>query len=308
LNAHLDWTFYKLHHQMMMNPTWSVQKDFASSGDPCLQRGDPTFPQPTDGLLCVNHTKMATRTAFVSACLNATTLGGFDGCFIDSAGVANDAGQAAYAQRCNTSTALMAELGKGTTMLLDDLQTAVGPTKLIIAKDDFSGGSEASVNSIMPMDTFCSCYNCDPNTWSTKVFREGMTYAGICQTQIQESIKRGKRGQVSVLHGEVNAWLGVNRTALENDFTFTLASFLIAASDSSFFGYSKGWYYNGTTWHAAYDNPLGAPTNEAMQGSGLANMSWSRSFASGTTVELDVLAHTATIEWAANNSGPALQQ
>lgn len=177
--------------------------------------------------------------------------GGFDGCFIDSAGVANDAGQAAYAQRCNTSTALMAELGKGTTMLLDDLQTAVGPTKLIIAKDDFSGGSEASVNSIMPMDTFCSCYNCDPNTWSTKVFREGMTYAGICQTQIQESIKRGKRGQVSVLHGEVNAWLGVNRTALENDFTFTLASFLIAASDSSFFGYSKGWYYNGTTWHAA---------------------------------------------------------
>lgn len=302
MNAHLDWTFYKLHHQMELNPSWAVQRDLGVSGEPCLQHGDPTFPQPPNGLLCFNHTKTATRTAFVDACVNATTAGGFDGCFIDSAGVANNAGQAAYAKRCNTSTQLMEELGEGTTTLLRDLQTAVGPNKLIIAKDAFNGGSEAYVNSIFPMDTFCSCYNCDPNTWATKVFREGTTYAGVCQTQIQEAIKLGKRGQVAVLHGEVNAWLGANSTALEEDFTFALASFLIAASDSSFFGYSNGWYYNGTAWHPEYDKPLGAPTSDAAQGSGSANMTWSRGFASGTVVTLDVLAHTAAIEWAATTT------
>jgi hypothetical protein len=30
---------------------------------------------------------------------------------------------------------------------------------------------------------------------------------------------------------------------LHADFEFALAAFLVAASDSSFFGYSDGWYY-----------------------------------------------------------------
>jgi hypothetical protein len=248
-------------------------------------------------MLCFNHSILATRTAFVDACVNATTRGGFNGCFIDSAGVGDSASQAGLAKKCHTSPELMKPVSEGIITLLNNLQAAVGSNKLIIAKDNFMGGSEEYVNSVMPMDTFCSCYSCDVNTWASTVARSGLTYAGICQTQIQEAIKLGKRGQVSVLHGEVNAMSKGNSTALAEDFTFSLAGFLIAAADSSFFGYSDKWYYNGTTWHPEYDHPLGEPTGDAIQGTGAANMTWSRSFASGTVVELDVFSYTASIKW-----------
>ena len=112
-------------------------------------------------------------------------------------------------------------------------------------------------------------------------------------------MKLGRRGQVVLLHGEVNQNLLNDTAALAVDFEFTLAAFLIAASDSSFFGYSDGWYFNGTAWHSEYERPLGAPVGPAAAGTGLKNMSWSRQFASGTTVELDLLHKTGRIHWGA---------
>ena len=88
-----------------------------------------------------------------------------------------------------------------------------------------------------------------------------------------------------------------NATALHEDFLFTLAAFLVAASDSAFFGYSDGWYYSGTEWHDEFDRPLGAPLANAKQGAGLLNMTWTRAFSSGTTVTLDVANHASTIVW-----------
>ena len=106
------------------------------------------------------------RQAFIAACVNATTHNGFDGCFIDSAGYArgppypgaNTKTQLNFAKKCNASIAAIKALGSGTVSLLAELQAAVGSSKLIIAKDSFGGGSEKYVNSIFPMDTFCSCY------------------------------------------------------------------------------------------------------------------------------------------------------
>ena len=198
---------------------------------------------------------------------------------------------------CNTSIAAVDAIGTGLITLLSELQRGVGDSKLIITKDQFGGGSEAYVNSIFPLDTFCSCYSCTSAGWAKTITKHGATYAQICQTQILEAIKLGKRGQVALLHGEVNSNYKDNTSALAVDFTFSLASFLIAASPSSFFGYSNGWYYNGTTWHDEYDKPLGAPLGLAKQGSGTANMTWTREFASGTTVELDVVQHMAKIHW-----------
>ena len=91
MNAKLDWTFYKLHAAMRAHPAWAVQRAGAASGEPCTAHGDPTFPQPTGGLLCFNHSQPAVRRAFIATCVNATAStasggGGFDGCFIDSAG------------------------------------------------------------------------------------------------------------------------------------------------------------------------------------------------------------------------------
>ena len=106
------------------------------------------------------------RQAFIAACVNATTHNGFDGCFIDSAGYArgppypgaNAKTELNFAKKCNASIAAIKALGSGTVSLLAELQAAVGSSKLIIAKDSFGGGSEKYVNSIFPMDTFCSCY------------------------------------------------------------------------------------------------------------------------------------------------------
>ena len=166
INAKLDWTFYRLHQKMETHPSWAIQENGAKSGKPCRSKGDPTFPQPSNGLLCFNHSKAEVRQAFVAACVNATTNNGFDGCFIDSAGYArgppypntNAKTQLNFAKKCKTSLSAIESIGSGTISLLAELQAAVGPSKLIIAKDSFGGGSEKYVNSIFPMDTFCSCY------------------------------------------------------------------------------------------------------------------------------------------------------
>ena len=119
----------------------------------------------------------------------------------------------------------------------------------------------------------------------------------ICQAQIQEARRLSKRGQLSLLHGQVNAMSVGNDAALAADFEFTLAAFLIVASPTAFFGYSQGWYYSGATWHDEFDKPLGQPLSDARPGAGSANMTWTRSFQSGTRVTLDVLNHNASIVW-----------
>ena len=51
----------------------------------------------------------------------------------------------------------MAAVETGTDTMMAELQEAVGDSKLIVAKDSFQGGSEELVNTIFPLDTFCSC-------------------------------------------------------------------------------------------------------------------------------------------------------
>lgn len=298
INANFDWNFYRLHTEMLSQPSWSIQMDGGEEGKPCLKRGDISFPQPEEGMLCFNHSIDKCREAFIGQCVNATTTLGFDGCFIDSAGFSTHPTQVTkrnFIRRCNSSASAFGAVQAGGIKMLVDLQASVGSDKLIIAKDSFVGGGEEYVNAVMPMDTFCSCYDC---VWSDK--KQGGTYAEICQTQIQLAIKLGNRGQVSILHGQVNEQLKGDEAALAEDFTFSLASFLIAASDTAFFGYSDGWYYNGTTWHSEYDLPLGSPKGIAKQGSGVHNMTWSRSFESAT-VEVDVAEHTSAIHWHASD-------
>jgi hypothetical protein len=202
INANFDWNFYRLHTEMLSQPSWSIQMDGGEEGKPCLKRGDISFPQPEEGMLCFNHSIDKCREAFIGQCVNATATLGFDGCFIDSAGFSTHPTQVTkrnFIRRCNSSASAFGAVQAGGIKMLVDLQAAVGSDKLIIAKDSFVGGGEEYVNAVMPMDTFCSCYDC---VWSDK--KQGGTYAEICQTQIQLAIKLGNRGQVSILHGQVN--------------------------------------------------------------------------------------------------------
>jgi hypothetical protein len=301
INAHFDWPFFAIHSQMEAHPSWAVQQHGATSGEPCLQHGDQSFPQPADGMQLFNHSRKDVRAAFVNACVNATQHG-FNGCFIDSAAPATARSVQSYANRCKASFGDVKAVTDGTVKVMAELQGAVGAGKMIVAKDSYLGGSEHQVNTIFPLDTFCSCYSCNWTSGHGASFRgsPNVTYADVCQAQILEAIELGKRGQAVLLHGEVNNALVSSNdpAAMAADFEFALAAFLIAASDSSFFGYSNGWYFSGTTWHEAYDRPLGSPAGLAVQGDGEKIMTWSRHFSSGTTVQLDVLHKTAKIHWA----------
>ena len=91
-------------------------------------------------------------------------------------------------------------------------------------------------------------------------------------------------------HGEFN--VDPSAGTYQEQFAYTLAAFLIVASESTFFGFSRGWYYNGTTWHDEYDKPLSPPHGDAVLVDGV----WTRSFAHAS-VRLDLGNHNATIDW-----------
>ena len=108
------------------------------------------------------------------------------------------------------------------------------------------------------------------------------------------------RGQLTESHGQ-----GPIDDAVQRQ--FTMACFLVAAGNYSFFSFAgwahgQAWSLAGTRWWPEYDNPLGEPIDPPMMpaaGSAPANMRYARRFASGTAVALDLRAHTASIAWGA---------
>lgn len=290
MNAHFNWGMYRMSKAVDSEPALWVRN---SSGQACRGHGDPTFPQPTDGMLLFNMSNPDMRAIFVATAVNATRSGGrFSGVFVDGA---DSWGTAALAKLhsnrrpgtatrpfCDMSAASMADLARGNELLLIELQAALGSSRLIIAKDGghFYNDSEYC-NTEFLSDSFCSCYHCDVNA---------AALAETCNLQLQAAILAGTRGQVALMHGEVNT--DASAGSLQQQFTFTLAAFLIAAADSSFFGFSDGWYFNGTRWHPEYDLPLGAPRGPAHFAGGV----WTREFAHAA-VRLDVAEHTANFTW-----------
>eukprot|EP01047_Picozoa_sp_COSAG01_P043095 COSAG01_NODE_3807_length_5677_cov_7.965041_4_plen_166_part_00 len=139
------------------DPTLSIHN---SSGHLCHQRGDPTFPQPAEGMTLFNMSNERMRRVFVQTAVAAAQgPGKFKGVFVDGAAVWNkhltalggggdggggggyattDGSQASLAgplQGCELSPAQKAALGAGNALLLSELQVALGSSRLVIAKD-----------------------------------------------------------------------------------------------------------------------------------------------------------------------------
>ena len=110
------------------------------------------------------------------------------------------------------------------------------------------------------------------------------------------------RGQLTENHGQ-----GPLDDAVQRQ--FTMACFLIADRNYSYFSYAgwgagEAWSLQGTRWWPEYDLPLGVPIDPPMSivpGASPDSMKYFRRFASGTRVELDLLAHTAAISWAGSS-------
>eukprot|EP00591_Stephanopyxis_turris_P011240 CAMPEP_0195526388 /NCGR_PEP_ID=MMETSP0794_2-20130614/27428_1 /TAXON_ID=515487 /ORGANISM="Stephanopyxis turris, Strain CCMP 815" /LENGTH=394 /DNA_ID=CAMNT_0040657061 /DNA_START=201 /DNA_END=1381 /DNA_ORIENTATION=- len=283
LNLKLDWNMYRMHETMLANPSFWLRNASDPDGGPCRFSGDPTFPQPADGMLVFNTSSESMREMFVGVCKNATTDagGGFSGCFIDSAATWRGQHAVKMGAECGLDAAEIEMLNKGSERLLSELQAAVTSGRLIVAKDAGGDYSDTAwANTLFLSDTFCSCYSC---VWST-------TQAAVCEQQIAAAIAAGKRGQVVLMHGEVNKH---PNASLAEDYAFTLSAFLIAAEDSSFFGFSRGWYYNGTAWYVEYDKELGKPLADAEQKQ---DGVYVRRFARAV-VTLEVATHRGTVDW-----------
>lgn len=288
MNAHFNWHMYHMSKVVEANPSfWVYQVD----GSPCRQRGDPSFPQPEAGMLVFNMSNPGMRKLFVDTAVNASqSVGQFNGVFVDGAdswGIPPLEGTAASPvgkRRCDITAKAQTQLALGGEQLLVDLQAALGSSRLVIAKDGggFYGDSKYC-NTEFLSDSYCSCYSCDVHA---------AELAETCNIQMNASLAAGKRGQVVLMHGEINA--DSSAGTAQEQFEYTLAAFLITASDASFFGFSDKWYFNGTTWHEEYNRPLGAPKGDAAQG---ADGVWSRDF-EHASVTLDVAKHQSSIKWA----------
>ena len=186
---------------------------------------------------------------------------------------------------CSLDPAAEAAMYAGLKTLLRQLQSRVTTDRLIIAKDGGNSYPDAAyTNSLFMSDTFCTCYSC---TW-------GPQSVSSCKQQIMDAMTAGARGQVVMMHGEVNHQNEDNSQAVTHDFRFSLACYLIAAHDNSLFGFSNGWYYNGTRWWPEYDKPLGVPLHEAIASQN--DTVFRREF-EHASVWVDLNAHNSTIHW-----------
>ena len=302
INAKFNWNMYRLSETVKSSPPavtggplWVVN----ASGQPCLSHGDRTFPQPAAGMLSFNHSNAAMRALWIQEIVNQTTTaaptaaasandaaaGRFSGVFVDSADCWAGAKGAANGAKCGVGAAEVAALAAGERLVLTELQAALGPAKLVLAKDgggDYNDTRE--VNTLFPSDAYCSSYRADVHS---------AALAAACAGQIGAAVAAAGRGQAVLMHGEMNS--DASAGSAQAQFEYALAAFLIAAGDSSFFGFSDGWYFNGTRWHEEYDRPLGAPRGPATV-SGPDNMTYARQFAHAD-VALDVANHKASIAW-----------
>lgn len=291
MNAKFDWNMYRMHETMLSHPEFWLRNASDPRGGPCRSHGDPTFPQPADGMLVFNTSSEPMREMFVDVCANATTQAGgsFDGCFIDSASTWRGQHAVKMGALCGLGTEEVNLLSQGSEQLLTELQDAVTSQRLIVAKDGGGDYSDSAwANTLFLSDTFCSCYSCA--RWSS-------AEATMCEQQIDAARLAGKRGQVVLMHGEANKLPNANTA---EDFAFTLAAFLVAAEDSSFFGFSRGWYYNGTRWHDEYDRRLGKPLGDATKGQGGVYV---RRFAAAV-VTLNISGHHGTVDWQSQDGLP----
>eukprot|EP00041_Stephanoeca_diplocostata_P009471 m.145982 g.145982 ORF g.145982 m.145982 type:complete len:396 (-) comp17754_c0_seq1:33-1220(-) len=238
------------------------------------------------------------RKIFVDAALYGMTSGAFNGVFIDRANwaqgcVAKGGGGGVW------SVELCSSLINSQRTLLEELMTAVGLGGITLAKET-SGVVAADwevVNGVMTSDTFCSqyCHKCNDSVspatlWTT-------SDAQNCANSIATIANMSARGQLTQSHamGPFQGPLG------DQSRQFTIAAFLVAAGNLSFFTYANWaidcWELTGTRWWPEYDFPLGVPTSPANTKIAGSRWKYSRNFSSGTTVYVDVATRETSIHW-----------
>jgi len=223
------------------------------------------------------------RQLFVEDAKYAIDSGVFDGIFIDKANFAlklKHGGIGGDWDEATVDSLIPAQL-----TLLNDLQTALTDEHIVLSKDSIIAESKdwQAANAAMLTDTFCSAYK--PKDEGAPKFNKTR-----CLEEIQFVQKVSQRPMLTQLHAMGPA----NDIAFRE---FTMACFLVAAGNLAFFSYvdwDYPWAMRGIHWWPEYDKPVGEPIGMAQRD----GWRFTRSFASGTYVTVDLETGTGKISWA----------
>lgn len=124
MNSVLDWYFYRMHYQMLANPSWSLkcskgpdgqvsaEKCSGGIGSPFYTSGDKHFNPPEEGMLVFDDSQQVVREFWLNVCFKAVATGMVDGCFSDS----SEIGSHGTGDALNRTANATYEAGKVLTM------------------------------------------------------------------------------------------------------------------------------------------------------------------------------------------------
>lgn len=271
MNGMLNFKQTRLYNATAADPeTYLLQN---SDGQKIVEKGRRLF----------DVRKPAMRQLFVEDARYGVESGAFDGVFIDRAN---------WVLKLSTSSlhgqwdqATVNSLIPAQRTLLDELQTSLTDSHIVLAKESVVSGQQdwQVVNAAMVKDAFCSTYN--PKNHPHSSYNKQ-----TCLEQIQYVQHVSRRPMLTQMHA-----MGPADDVAARE--FTMACFLVAAGNLSFFSYvdwDYSWTIKGVRWWPEYDRPVGEPNGPAERD----GWRFTRSFASGTTVAVDLDAKTANISWA----------
>jgi hypothetical protein len=231
---------------------------------PYLLQNSSGLPALASGSGChvFDHTKPMVRSYWIQMCLNATKSGFIDGCGADASF------QNAHKWHLSPETAALWQIGHETTMR--QTTAALGPGGVLLGKDPWEVGDY--VNGALHEG--CAAENATVNTLRNLT------------AHWQRMGERGKR-LIYQCHGKQN------NTANE------IAAFLIGAGEGHYYG-TGSWDGDAKSMlnhrPAEMDKKLGAPDGPAVYDNAAAT--WSRSFATGTSVSFNAITGKGSIRWA----------
>jgi hypothetical protein len=262
-NSVLNWPYYRLASELQRNPSFALVND---SGAPVRIRGDPHFPQPSDGMLVFDFSQPAVRTWFAGACAALVASSSLDGCFQDRAG------HEAFPGVRNTSA-----YDAGHDAVLVAMQ-ALLPDGFVVANGHVPAGASGAPGVRATMIEFFAA-----DEASITALRAAAA-AGLLVQAHAYSAACAQAGTLQSL----------------------LAAFLIGAGNGSFFACSEGWAVDprwpapGASddwmlWPADFDKPLGPPCGDAVKTADR----YTRAFGNAcqTHVAFNTTSNSGSIEW-----------
>lgn len=200
-NQLLSWPQYAYTTVLTRHPAWQLKN---ATGHIIRLPGDPSFPQPADGMLVPDYTNASAAYLWWSSCANLTLTGLVDGCFADRADNNTVLG------RNHLSVVKAAKWLSGKIAALQTLQWNVGGNGLVIANHAYY-----------------------PNVSATMI----ESYAAN-ESYILQHMAAVAAGKTVLVHAGY-AQDGADQHC--TNITNSLAAFLIGAGVNSYYACSKGW-------------------------------------------------------------------